>query len=72
MRYALLAWIDEDEHPDTWAPGIFSVVRFTLPPAPEGTRLVIDHAGIPPEWEEHIEGGYPTFYADPLARYFSA
>lgn len=66
------AWRFGGEHPDTWEPGVYSVVRFTLKPEAGGTRFVIDHDGIPPEWEEHIAGGYPTFYRDPLARYFTA
>jgi hypothetical protein len=38
----------------------------------EATRFVVDHDGIPPEWEEHIATGYPTFYHGPLAKYFAA
>lgn len=66
------AWRFGGEHPGTWDAGVYSVVRFTLTPEGAGTRLVIDHAGIPPEWEEHIESGYPTFYAEPLAKYLAA
>ena len=65
------AWRFGDEHPDTWAPGVYSIVRFALTPEGESTRLVIDHDAIPGEWEQHIEGGYPTFYQEPLARYFA-
>lgn len=66
------AWRFGDEHPEPWEAGVYSVVRFTLAPLPEGTRFVIDHVGIPPAAEERIEGGYPTFYRDPLVRYFAA
>ena len=66
------AWRFGGEHPDTWDAGVYSVVRFTLAPEGEGTRFVIDHEGIPPEWHEHISSGYPTFYQDPLAKYFAA
>ena len=65
------AWRFGDEHPDTWEPGVHSVVRFALTAEGEATRLAIHHEAIPPEWEEHIEGGYPTFYQEPLARYFA-
>ena len=34
--------------------------------------LVIDHAAVPPQWHEHISGGYPSFYQEPLERYFAA
>ncbi len=65
------AWRFGEEHPDTWEPGVYSTVRFSLTPEGEtATRLTIDHDGIPPEWEEHIEGGYPTFYEQPLVNYF--
>jgi activator of HSP90 ATPase len=66
------AWRFGPEHPDAWEAGVYSVVRFTLEPAEEATKLVIDHTGIPPEWEEHIESGYPTFYQDPLVQYFAS
>ena len=32
---------------------------------------MIDHAGIPAEWIEHISVGYPTFYQDPIAHFFT-
>jgi len=71
-RRVVQAWRFGEEHPDTWEPGVYSIVRFALEPEDEAaTRLVIDHDGIPPQWEQHIEGGYPTFYAEPLARYFA-
>jgi uncharacterized protein YndB with AHSA1/START domain len=66
------AWRFGDEHPDTWDAGVYSVVRFTLMADGEATKLVIDHDGIPSEWQEHIASGYPTFYQEPLARYFEA
>jgi uncharacterized protein YndB with AHSA1/START domain len=64
------AWRFGSAHPDTWEPGVYSIVRFTLRPEGEATRLVIDHNGIPPEWQDHIESGYPMFYEAPLVRYF--
>ncbi len=65
------AWRFGAAHPSPWEPGVYSTVRFTLEPADDGTRLVIDHTGIPSEWIEHIAGGYPTFYQDPIAHYFA-
>jgi uncharacterized protein YndB with AHSA1/START domain len=66
------AWRFGTEHPSSWEPGIYSVVRFTLAPEGSGTRFVIDHDGIPPEWHDHISTNYPSFYQEPLKRYFSA
>jgi activator of HSP90 ATPase len=66
------AWRFGGNHPETWDAGVYSVVRFTLKPEGDATRFVVDHDGIPPEWEEHIASGYPTFYQDPLAKYLAA
>src|SRR5262249_28508407 len=65
------AWRFGGNHPDRWDPGVYSIVRFTLEPEGEATRFVIDHEGIPPRWQEHIASGYPTFYQDPIAKYFA-
>lgn len=64
------AWRFGRAHPSAWQPGVYSTVRFTLDTADGGTRLVIDHTGIPPEWVEHITEGYPAFYGDPIAKFF--
>ncbi|MBV9581006.1 MAG: SRPBCC domain-containing protein [Chloroflexi bacterium] len=67
------AWRFGRAHPSPWEPGVYSTLRFTLEPAEaRGTRLTIDHTGIPTEWVEHIAGGYPTFYAEPLARFLAS
>jgi uncharacterized protein YndB with AHSA1/START domain len=65
------AWRFGAEHELPWEPGVYSTVRFMLEPAGDRTRLVIDHVGIPAEWIEHISLGYPTFYEDPIARFFA-
>ncbi len=64
------AWRFGSAHPDEWEPGVYSVVRFSMRAEDGATRLVIDHNGMPPEWEEHIRSGYPTFYEAPLTRHF--
>jgi activator of HSP90 ATPase len=64
------AWRFGSAHPDAWEPGVYSIVRFTLRPENDATRFLIDHDGIPPEWQDHIQTGYPTFYQGPLSRYF--
>jgi activator of HSP90 ATPase len=66
------AWRFGDAHPDVWKPGVYSIVCFTLSADGDRTRLAIDHAAIPVEWEAHIEGGYPMFYAEPMTRHFAA
>jgi len=66
------AWRFGGAHPDAWAAGVYSIVRFTLRPEGDATKFVIDHDGIPPQWQDHIQSGYPTFYQGPLNRYFDA
>jgi len=65
------AWRFGAEHPSPWEPGVYSTVRFALEPTGDGTRVVIDHTGIPAEWIEHISSGYPTFYQDPMTKFFA-
>ena len=55
-----------------WAPGTYSIVRFTLVPEDGATRLVIDQDGVPAEWHDHVHTNWPTFYLDPLIKHFSA
>lgn len=64
------AWRFGSAHPDAWEPGVYSIVRFTMRPEGDATRIVIDHEAIPPEWQDHIRSGYPTFYQGPLSRHF--
>jgi activator of HSP90 ATPase len=66
------AWRFAEGHPEPWEAGVYSIVRFTFAPVAAGTRFAIDHDAIPAAAEERIEIGYPTFYRDPLARYFAA
>jgi activator of HSP90 ATPase len=55
-----------------WAPGTYSIVRFTVAPQDGGTRLSIDQDGVPADWHEHVYTNWPTFYLDPLVKHFSA
>ncbi|HXD55521.1 MAG TPA: SRPBCC domain-containing protein [Solirubrobacteraceae bacterium] len=65
------AWRFGSEHDSPWDPGLYSILRFGLSPDGSGTRLTIDHDGIPEEWLEHLEAGYPQFYLEPIAGYFA-
>jgi uncharacterized protein YndB with AHSA1/START domain len=65
------AWRFGAAHPDVWDPGVYSIVRFTLIAQGAQTRFVVDHEAIPGEWSAHIESGYPSFYAEPMNRYFA-
>jgi uncharacterized protein YndB with AHSA1/START domain len=65
------AWRFGAAHPSPWEPGVYSTVRFALEPVGAGTRLVIDHHGIPGEWVDHLSTGYPTFYEQPITNFFA-
>ena len=61
-----------------WAPGTYSVVRFSLIPQGNGTRLVLDHDAYPegpspvyPSWHEHLSANWPVFYFEPFAKYLA-
>jgi activator of HSP90 ATPase len=71
-RRIVQAWRFGAKHPSPWDAGVYSVVRFTLSGQDGRTRFTVDHAGVPPEWCEHIADGYPDFYQRPLERYFAA
>ncbi len=55
-----------------WEPGLFSVVRMELRPEGQGTRLVLDHSGVPVEHREHIALGWQARYWQPLAEFLAA
>jgi activator of HSP90 ATPase len=54
-----------------WAPGVYSIVRFTVLAEGGRTRLVIDQHGEPADWHDHIDANWPTFYLTPLTRHFA-
>ncbi len=54
-----------------WAPGVYSIVRFTLTPADGGTRLDIEQHGVPADWRVHVDTNWPTFYLTPLTEHFA-
>jgi len=54
-----------------WAEGDYSIVRFSFTKLDSGTRLTLDHSGFPDGSGEHLEGGWPKMYWDPLRRYLA-
>jgi activator of HSP90 ATPase len=61
-----------------WAPGAYSIVRFSLTPVGNGTKLVLDHDAYPEgkspifsTWHEHLSSNWPVFYFDPFAKYLA-
>ena len=55
-----------------WEPGVYSLVRFTLTPDGNGTKLVLDHDGFPAEQEPHLAAGWASNYWEPLAKFFTS
>lgn len=52
-----------------WPDGVYSIVRFTLDEADDGTKLTLDHSGFPDDAAEHLEGGWHKMYWEPLKAY---
>jgi activator of HSP90 ATPase len=52
----------------TWAPGVYSIVRFELRPEGTGTKLVFDHEGFPEDMGEHLAKGWHANYWDNIAK----
>ena len=54
-----------------WPEGLYTTVHFELVPDGDKTKLVMDHYGVPDEFEEHIAGGWHARYWKPMAKYFA-
>jgi len=62
-----------------WPQGIYTLVRLTLVPVEEGTKLLLDQDAIPDgvsplydTWLEHIATNWATFYFKPFINYLQA
>jgi activator of HSP90 ATPase len=53
-----------------WPPGAYSILRLELRPKGKGTRLVVDHLGIPDEFRDGVDSGWHEFYWEPMKAYF--
>lgn len=53
---------------EQWEPGLFSIVRFELKPNGDGTTVVMDHSGVPDEFEEGVADGWNVRYWEPLKK----
>ena len=51
--------------------GVYSVVRFELKKVRGGTRLILDHTGIPPKHVGHLSSGWKARYWKPLKAYLA-
>lgn len=55
----------------SWAPGTYSIARFSLVEQDGSTRLVFDHRAFPKGQAEHLASGWQEHYWDPLARFLA-
>ena len=53
-----------------WPEGTFSILRLELVPKGKGTRLIVDHLGIPDKFRDGVDSGWHEFYWDPMKEYF--
>jgi activator of HSP90 ATPase len=57
--------------PEHWDPGIYSIARFELKPAGDGTAISFDHTGFPEGEYDHLEWGWHNHYWLPLTHFLS-
>jgi activator of HSP90 ATPase len=53
-----------------WPDGDFSILRLELSSRKGGSKLVVDHVGIPEEFREGVDQGWHDFYWKPMKQYF--
>jgi activator of HSP90 ATPase len=54
-----------------WEDGVYSIVRFEIAKEKRGTKLVLDHTGIPESERSGIDSGWGEYYWEPMKRFFS-
>jgi activator of HSP90 ATPase len=52
-----------------WPEGVYSIVKFELQGQGSGAKLILDHSGFPEESRDHLDGGWPKMYWEPLQKY---
>jgi len=55
-----------------WPDGVYSVLRLELKAKGKGSRLVVDHVGIPDKFRDGVDEGWYEFYWKPMEAYFKA
>ena len=51
-----------------WEPGLHSIVRLELSPDGDGTLVVMDHSGVPDQFEEGVVQGWQFRYWEPMKK----
>lgn len=65
-RRVVQAWRSSD-----WAPSLYSVIRFDLTPAGQGTHLTFDQGGYPLSDYANLVSGWRSHYWEPMKKYFA-
>ena len=53
-----------------WPEGIYSILRLELKSKGKGSRLIVDHVGVPDEFRDGVDSGWHEFYWEPMKAYF--
>jgi len=61
------AWRGKD-----WPEGAYSVLRLDLKAKGKGSRVTVEHVGIPDKFREGVDQGWVDFYWTPMKAYFDA
>jgi activator of HSP90 ATPase len=64
-RRVVQAWRSSD-----WPPSLYSVIRFELVPAGQGTHLAFDQVGYPLSDYANLVPGWHSHYWEPMKKYF--
>ena len=64
-RRVVQAWRDS-----SWAPGVYSLVKFELTPRGNGTHLVLDQTGYPQGEFQPLSIGWSAHYWQPMKKFF--
>jgi activator of HSP90 ATPase len=65
-RRVVQAWRDS-----AWGPGLYSIARFELASAGQGTHLVFDQGGYPLSDYASLVSGWHSHYWEPMKKYFA-
>jgi len=55
-----------------WPSGVYSILRLELKPKGKGSRVIVDHVGVPDEFRDGVDKGWYEFYWEPMKAYFEA
>jgi activator of HSP90 ATPase len=65
-RRIVQAW-----RPGSWAPGVYSIVKFELKPQGSQTKVILDHTGFPEGKFAGLDSGWHEHYWEPLKKFFA-